>query len=358
MSGNKQTCFVLGAGFSIPAGLPSQAGILPLITKAGIDLSPVKKIFNISSDKELNNIPLEDIFTFFDRAINNNDSVLEYDLKDLYDAKYGLIDGIVKVFNADLSKTSRIPEYAHFFDALVTRKLAGTTNSIITINWDTLPDWYIAQSFKKLLKSNQKGGVDYTCFDWDFDEKYSYKASILRKENGYKTIKVIKIHGSLNWVYNKLYGGLYIQEQTGARPKGIELDNNQKKEYENIMITPTFLKNFDNAHLKMIWQNAGHDLREADRIVFLGYSLPLSDFDFRYLLLKSIAQNDDSRKALNQGRVKIRVLLHPKDAMCEVLYNRKETEKRYKDIFAGRDIDVAYGDTKDFLVDDYRVWDW
>jgi hypothetical protein len=46
-------------------------------------------------------------------------------------------------------------------------------------------------------------------------------------------------------------------------------------------------KNLNNTHLKMVWQNAMIDLREANRIVFLGYSFPLADFEFRYLLLKS-----------------------------------------------------------------------
>lgn len=38
--------------------------------------------------------------------------------------------------------------------------------------------------------------------------------------------------------------------------------------------TPTFVKRFDNPHLQMTWHNAFIELVEADKVVFIGYSLP------------------------------------------------------------------------------------
>ena len=47
---------------------------------------------------------------------------------------------------------------------------------------------------------------------------------------------------------------------------------------------PTFLKDLSNFQVKLIWQNAGVELMEARRLVFVGYSLPSADFEFRQLL--------------------------------------------------------------------------
>lgn len=40
------------------------------------------------------------------------------------------------------------------------------------------------------------------------------------------------------------------------------------------LIMPTFVKDVSNVQFKMIWQNAGIELAEANKIVFMGYSFP------------------------------------------------------------------------------------
>lgn len=51
---------------------------------------------------------------------------------------------------------------------------------------------------------------------------------------------------------------------------------------------PTFLKDLSNFQIKLIWQNAGVELMEARRLVFLGYSLPYADFEFRQLISRMV----------------------------------------------------------------------
>jgi len=71
---------------------------------------------------------------------------------------------------------------------------------------------------------------------------------------------------------------------------------------------PTFLKNFSNPQYKIIWQNAGIELSEAQKIVFIGYSLPQADFEMRQLLSRMIR----------------------KDAVIEVVDYGKETDEKIK----------------------------
>ena len=40
-----------------------------------------------------------------------------------------------------------------------------------------------------------------------------------------------------------------------------------------------------------MWQNAGIELSEASKIVFIGYSLPQADFEMRQLLSRMVRNN-------------------------------------------------------------------
>ena len=51
---------------------------------------------------------------------------------------------------------------------------------------------------------------------------------------------------------------------------------------------PTFLKDLSNFQVKLIWQNAGVEIMEARRLVFVGYSLPQADFEFRQLISRMV----------------------------------------------------------------------
>jgi hypothetical protein len=124
-------------------------------------------------------------------------------------------------------------------------------------------------------------------------------------------------------------------------------------------MTPTMLKNLSNTHLKLVWQNAAIDLREASRIVFLGYSCPLADFECPYLLLKAVSQHKDFAGSADYRDVKIRVLLYPEHPRNEAeKYKRDEEEKRCRNLFAAKDIQFKYMDIRNFMTNEDLVWNW
>jgi hypothetical protein len=349
------TCFVLGAGFSVPASLPTQADILKKLPAS--EIANICRIFGVQQGAtNIQNVSLEDVFTFLDKIINGKEAARIPSANGILDVdsacqiERGLTESIIRLFDPKQKTAVSIPCYNHFFNEIVRRKKQGTTNTIITLNWDTVPDFYINRAFKSAGIS--KGGVDYCCYDWDWDDKDNYESSIMRKAKGYTTIKLLKLHGSFNWRFSKVDDVLYVKEQNGANPQVLllsdEVKNNvvppqQKDEYGYIVKTPTLLKDFGNVHLKMIWNNAGIDLRDAKRIVFLGYSLPTADFEFRYLLLKHVVRRRD---------VDIRVLIYDRDP------RRNEITNNYKNLFVGNTPLFEYGDVRNFLMDDYKVWNW
>lgn len=127
----------------------------------------------------------------------------------------------------------------------------------------------------------------------------------------------------------RLYVG--FNEKKGAL-RGLtcrHCDNNYTaKSNENRLISnlimPTFLKDLSNPQYKIIWQNAGIELSEADKIIFIGYSLPSADFEMRQLLSRMTKRN-----------VKIEVVTYEEDKRKE-----KDIKKYWQAFFGEREIKV------------------
>jgi hypothetical protein len=128
----------------------------------------------------------------------------------------------------------------------------------------------------------------------------------VQKAKGIYNLKLLKLHGSTNWLLcpncNRLYTGvggeeeawdLYVLPQdcpTCERaPRGTgRFHKPASPLLEPFLITPTYVKVFDNPHIRMTWHNAYMDLAEATEVVFVGYSLPEADYHLRTLLRRSI----------------------------------------------------------------------
>ncbi|MBR1069142.1 hypothetical protein [Bradyrhizobium liaoningense] len=119
---------------------------------------------------------------------------------------------------------------------------------------------------------------------------------------------LLKLHGSLNWLYCRTcqrieIGGsesrLYLkvlQRLVGPTPsleQSYTPDGNPcpscQTRLRPLLIAPTHLKDYRNPHLGQVWYEAERVLREADRAVFIGYSLPDDDVEVVYLVKRGLA---------------------------------------------------------------------
>ena len=55
------------------------------------------------------------------------------------------------------------------------------------------------------------------------------------------------------------------------------------------MIAPTHLKDYRNPHLAQVWYEAERVLRESQRVIFIGYSMPDDDLEVVYLFKRGLA---------------------------------------------------------------------
>jgi hypothetical protein len=119
--------------------------------------------------------------------------------------------------------------------------------------------------------------------------------------------KLIKLHGSLNWLYCpnchrldlgvapsgrrtvKMLGALYLEDLNAKYGRRGSPCRECGTFVRPVLITPTHLKDYRNPHIARIWYEAARALREAERVVFIGYSMPDDDIDVVYLFKRGLA---------------------------------------------------------------------
>jgi len=168
-----------------------------------------------------------------------------------------------------------IPAYhKQFLENILSRgKDALLSSSFISLNYDILLD-------DALLNLYPNIDVDYAANFRNF-----------RNPRSKRKIKLLKLHGSLNWMFCPVCRSMKlnlegkIADKVIAKKIPCERDGAAQRP---LVIAPTWLKVYDNPHLMGIWLEAENTLRNTDEVFFVGYSLPDSDVHVRYLLKKSL----------------------------------------------------------------------
>jgi len=99
-------------------------------------------------------------------------------------------------------------------------------------------------------------------------------------------IRLLKLHGSLNW---RVCDRCHILRNTSAFvvwPNSHCVDC-ESQTARPMLIRPTLLKDFRHRVWRGVWREAGHALAAASRWIFIGYSLPIADVWMLRLLAQS-----------------------------------------------------------------------
>ncbi|HQT90665.1 MAG TPA: hypothetical protein PL001_01400, partial [Candidatus Kryptobacter bacterium] len=154
-----KTVYLLGAGFSRCAGAPSQKYILHEIFKAEhrpgdyqsqkfvwareVLRAFINTVFEPISQDEVDNLSLEDIFTFLDKAALDNSGFQSFSKEQVAEARVALNFCVVFLFDRLLQGDS--PSfYRKLATALVENRIdAGQSKdpfAIVSLNWDIILD--------------------------------------------------------------------------------------------------------------------------------------------------------------------------------------------------------------------------
>lgn len=204
------------------------------------------------------------------------------------------------------------------------------------------------QHWPTIISFNYDLRIDYAMIEVDGGGLPDYGCDI--RTPGYheaqKFGRLFKLHGSMHWLYcptcQRLELGL--DEKGRLRKAGLRLMATLaspdfvarleqqvlrcpdcKSAFRAVLITPTSFKDYRNPHIASLWYQAERALREADRVVFIGYSLPWDDIDVIYLLKRGLARDKGPR---------ITIVEHSKDGPVPI--QAHEAGQRYQAVFGGR----------------------
>lgn len=366
-----KTVYILGAGFSVEAGAPTQAAIM----KDAFDLhSRDPHLFNgrefsifqdflrnqlNMEDDSFPDVELEDIFTPLDRCLSDSSQFRGISLDRIMEIRQAVFYVVGRTIQILLNETDKSKSYIDEFARYLTEQSSIRANlhyrqsdpvSVISTNWDILLDNSIYQTIYN--NPSYDAVVDYCCYISSEDEHDgSVKPGLEKLGQGGFNVKLLKLHGSLNWLQCPRCARLYARF---SRKEAIHsftsnsscrhCDSNFKEEAgKHILapnlIMPTFIKDLSNPQYRIIWQNAGIELSEATKLVFIGYSLPSADFEMRQLLSRMTRKN-----------AQIEVVDFCKSSDAEVQQKTRDNlEKHWRKFFGKREISFHFDGAKSYL---------
>lgn len=312
----RDVVFVFGAGSSHSDGVPLQKQMLPKILSSKnpeIRDSEIGKTViefvndNFAYDRNKNQYPqLEAVFGFLDYFIQQNESLnSKYPYSEILKIKEYLIKLIHYIVNLRTDKKSK---YYHQFWQNV-KKFNGNT-SIITLNYDNL----LEQSFDFLYQNF--GYLDYCTHLMNFENEQKLiefnfwinarKPIKITSGNIPIPIKIIKLHGSLNWKYCKCCNQLLLTtwdrkiDLNKGKFLGYTYPDQVEYEYlcpldgtdfHTLIIPPSYIKSLNHPIISQLVSEASREIRATRKIVFVGYSLSNADVHIKALFKKHIHKN-------------------------------------------------------------------
>ncbi len=298
---------IVGAGFSRHAGLPLQSDFTEALLEPRHqdghknqalvqDLSLfVHDAFDHNVDAKSAFWPdLEDIFTSIDLSANAGHHLgSKYPPKELRKLRRALIARIIWMlderFNNVTNQTSReFQGLSEFF-----KKVDSNSTAFICMNWDTVIEQMI-QRVKRISSFN------YGCAA--LPASFPKKVGAIKREKkktDLGSLRIVKMHGSTNWLYcdncrqlywfdskdsPKIAKQLYDENNPSNNAPYWECPECTGVRLTTRMATFSYLKALDFPMFQRSWLTAEDILRNARKWVFIGYSLPAADYEFKHLL--------------------------------------------------------------------------
>jgi len=325
----RDVVFVLGAGASHPDGVPLQKHILPMIlsdkesklrdTFIGCNVIQFLEdnfVYDIKNEKFPN---LEAVFGFLDYFIQQNESLNStYNHNKIVEIKEFLIKLIHYIVNLQTDKRSQY--YHKFWEGV---QNYNSNISIITLNYDTL----LEQAFDFLYQ--KLGFIDYCTHLMNYDkidELRDFNFWVNPREpvmvnNNFSPvpIKIIKLHGSLNWKYCNCCNQTLLTpwhrtiDLHKGKFLGFTYPDNEKYEYvcpldgtefQTLIMPPSYIKSLNQPVISQLISEASREIRDAKKIVFIGYSLSDADVHIKALFRKQL-RPDQEVVVVNNKKVKI-----------------------------------------------------
>ena len=289
---------ILGAGFSKNSGLPVQAEIPELLLSSNHgsrfeqNITDILKEFIVDTFGYVggNNLPgIDDLFTCIDISTNSGHHLgIKYSPLHLRALRRFLVYRVFSILENYFQYSRKVEAFVQWISA------SFTQIDYVVLNWDTVLETYIKSLFPE-------GEIDYCN-----GGLYWMKGKL----DKHKSFKVLKVHGSSNWIYCDNCRSLFcdidnviplIRRAGFTRNDLILFGKGEASEISSLdlqgescalcgnsisshIATFSYRKTFRANSFANVWKEAEKVLTEADKWIFIGYSLPDADYEFKHLL--------------------------------------------------------------------------
>lgn len=227
-------------------------------------------------------------------------------------AEYAAVTrALVEVLQEAQISTLKNPLPSWLEEFVVLMYLRQTT--LITLNNDTLFETAVESAgvptqSGSVTANSCLGGLPPTAesssansyLNLGFNAQYPSSNPVVSKS--VNTLKLLKLHGSLDWYWvpGDLTGTSLLRYPAPARFGKSNPDDDPEDRRsvipgrESFVVPPLMTKSrfFANAVMRQLWQDAALALSKATRVVIIGYSLPEGDLAIRSLLADTLAEKD------------------------------------------------------------------
>jgi len=217
----------------------------------------------------------EECLGVVDLAYHRGENFKGYSKKEIEQIRNALIFLIAKILDEKLQE--KIIHHRKLVDRLKKEKRIKQT-AFLSLNYDIIIDNVLADLYEEY---HLDYGIDFINFerinDWKRPEKN-------------KAVLLLKIHGSLNWLYCPTCNHIELTPKEKGAIKAfykIKKCTECKTLMEPVIIPPTFYKEMTNPFIQKVFLNADKILRSAERIFICGYSFPDADLHIKYLIKRA-----------------------------------------------------------------------
>lgn len=305
---------IVGAGFSANANLPVASQFtrnLLNISKLRLDgpsarqikfiRTFVNRVFGEGESRKAEDWPeLEDIFTLIDLSANTGHHLgTSYSAADLRVVRRAIIVRMIRMLDqsyrrGQVKAGSNWQSLERLFE-----KFDATDNAVLSMNWDTVFERGVARA--QTIRN-----VDYCCHA----EPCAFKSGRLKKRyvSG-DPLYIMKPHGSVNWLYcdacrqtiwvppndteqiarvlfRRSDWSVVLPDGNSRTPEVLSppCPHCEAESLGTRFATFSYRKALDFPMHAATWRSAEEYLKTTVNWVFIGYSMPAADFDFKHLL--------------------------------------------------------------------------
>lgn len=166
-----------------------------------------------------------------------------------------------------------------------------TRTTVLTFNYDTL----VERIFRKSVKDSNGRWAHHTCLYPVPVTPAGSRYGAIIVPTDIETFGLLKLHGSVSWWYSGEDAPpsdvVYESAELGWGNEYTQMDRAKRAvlDKEPLVVPPMLQKSpfYENTLLRAQWQRAREALADADRVVCIGYSLPLTDLTSRLLISTS-----------------------------------------------------------------------